>query len=156
MKRVLLLLVLLFGVSFACDQSCETIEGIKIGCPYDGDFSAGVVKEDNAKVTIYERSLENSFFDSAIIEVMDGKVESVSLSKILNDLDILKKEREGLFESLDHQWGKGGVIGDNEALIIYVNKTPRSEYLASIIVMSSFIESAGILQVTYASKQLSD
>src|SRR5699024_6276367 len=108
MKRVLLLLVLLFDVSFACDQSYETIEGIKIGCPYDGEFSAGVDKEDNAKVTIYERSLENSFFDSAIIEVMDGKVESVSLSKIFNDLDILKKEREGLFKSLDHQWGKGG------------------------------------------------
>lgn len=154
MKRLLLLPFLMLGFSLACDAPYEEIEGIKIGCPYPEELSNGTFKEDG-KTTLFERSLENSFFDSAEIEVLEGNVEGISLSKIFSDLEELKKERSALFESLDEKWGKAVVMGNNESLIVYVNKTPRSEYLDSIVVMSSVLESTGILRVSYTSKKLS-
>ncbi|UNM97330.1 hypothetical protein MMG00_05635 [Ignatzschineria rhizosphaerae] len=154
MKRLFLLPVLIFGFSLACDQPYEEIEGIKIGCPYIGDLSKGTLKEDDERVTLYEYRLENSFFDSAEIEVVEGKIEGLSLLKIFNNLEALKRDRGILLGSLDKKWGEGVVIGDNEGLIVYVNKKPNSEYLGSIMVLSSFIESAGIFRVAYTSKLL--
>lgn len=154
MKRLLLLPFLMLGFSLACDAPYEEIEGIKIGCPYPEELSNGTFNEDG-KTILFERSLENSFFDSAEIEVLEGNVEGISLSKIFSDLEELKKERSALFESLDEKWGKAVVMGNNESLIVYVNKTPRSEYLDSIVVMSSVLESTGILRVSYTSKKLS-
>ena len=131
------------------------IEGIKIGCPYIGDVSIGTPKEDDETITVYEKRLENSFFDSVEIEVLDGNVESISLIKIFHDLASLQKDRAILFEDLDKKWGDAVVMGNNEGLIVYVNKTPRSESLGSILGMSTFMESAGILKVSYNSKLLS-
>lgn len=96
MKFLLLLPALMFGLSFACDQPHEEIEGIKMGCPYTGDLSLGTPKNkdnnrDDAKTMIYEQRLENSLFDSAEIEVIDGKIESIVLSKIFYDLATLKR-----------------------------------------------------------------
>lgn len=156
MKRLFLMPVFFWGLSFACDQSYEEIEGIKIGCPYTGDSSLGVSKNDDEKIIVYEQRLENSLFDSVEMEVMEGNIESLSFSKTFHDLGTLQKERDILFDSLDQRWGKAVVLGDNETLIVYVNKNPNSEYLGSILVMSSFIESAGILQVTYSSEKLSN
>lgn len=155
MKRLLLLPVLILGLSFACNQPYEEIEGIKIGCPYIGDVSIGTPKEDDETITVYEKRLENSFFDSVEIEVLDGNVESISLIKIFHDLASLQKDRAILFEDLDKKWGDAVVMGNNEGLIVYVNKTPRSESLGSILGMSTFMESAGILKVSYNSKLLS-
>lgn len=155
MKRLLLLPILILGLSFACNQPFEEVEGIKIGCPYTGGLSTGTPKNEDPQITVYEQRLENSFFDTAEIEVVAGKVESISLSKIFHDLASLKKGRDILFTSLNEKWGDAIVLGDNESLIIYVNKSPKSEYLDSVMVMSSFIESAGILQATYTSKALS-
>lgn len=155
MKHLLLVPALLLGFSFACDQPYEEIEGIKMGCPYMGDSSQGTTKNDDERITVYEQRLENSLFDSVEIEVMEGNIENLSFSKIFHNLDALKKDRAALFDSLDQRWGEAVVLGDNETLIIYVNKKPNSEYLGSILVMSSFTESAGILQVTYTSKTLS-
>lgn len=152
MKRLLLLPALILGLSFACDQPYEEIEGFKLGCPYVGNLSAGTVKNDDEKIMVYEQRLENSFFDTAEIEVLEGNIESISLIKIFDNLTTLQKDRATLFESLDEKYGEAVVVGNNESLIIYVNKAPRSESLGSILGMSTFLESAGILKITYASK----
>ncbi len=156
MKRLLLLPAFILGCSFACDLPHEEIEGFKLGCPYTGDLSAGTTKDHHEKIVTYEQRLENSFFDSAEITVVEGTIESLTLSKTFHDLNRLKEDRTQLWKSLNERWGDAVVMGDNEGLILYVNNNPQSQYLNAIVVMSTFIESAGILQTIYSSKPLND
>lgn len=114
MKRLLLLPLLLFGLSFSCDQPYEEVAGIMIGCPvkYLDNFEEYIdlgLETQGAKV--FHLPLKDAFFDSSNIYIIDDSIEQLILKKsnFRFDKDIMYD----LIKNLTGRWGDVEIISDD-------------------------------------------
>lgn len=154
MKRFLLLPILMFGLSFACDQPYEEVAGIKIGCPlgdsdgYKGYFwGEGIYGGDS-----HVKSLDDGgIFTIQIVLSIDGVAEGVILSS-RNGVD--KEVFNVLTKSLEERWGKPSLSDDSWDSTIVVFGSPNSEIVTNII--TGYDKKDGVVKLLYQSKKSVD
>lgn len=107
MRRLVLMLILTLGVTFACDQNYEEVEGIKIGCPIDEaelseyDF---VGPSFPGSFVYVKKGKMDGFFDRKNIFLIDGVISGVHLYR--NEKPINVDELKDLVAQFTEKWGE--------------------------------------------------
>lgn len=151
MKRLFLLPVLMFGLSFACDQPYEEVAGIKIGCSVDeipnaekfieaGNFDGGVglLNMD-----------ADGIFDNQIVIHLNNTVEGVALLQAFNKIS--KEEFYVLIDTLEQRWGASEtqeLRGDLQ--VAFLNQ--ENDIMG--IIIAEFDSSSRKASIQYISKKL--
>lgn len=156
MKRLLLLPVLMFGLSFACDQPYEEVAGIKIGCPYEGDLSSGYKDDEDDAILHYSESIKGGFFDRAKIKVIDGNIGEVSFIVFSKDHDDIRKSGDALFKALSERWGDADIKQSLDIETIYSFKEMDDSVLHEVVAKRMIVTPVSSLGVIYTSKEMNE
>ncbi len=151
MKRLLLLPVLMFGLSFACDQPYEEVAGYKIGCPLDSDIRF------HSEIDMYGGKSSNiilgqdDFFYLAGVFHRDGIVEGVNFGT--GDKTVDRSDYDLMIESMEERWGAPTLQNHGAtSMALFLNhKSP-----AVTMVAASFTEPKGPLVVVYRNQKSLD
>lgn len=146
MKRLFLLPVLMFGLSFACDQPSEEVAGIKIGCPLGSsvdyrEYTTGGQVYGGGAVS---RELTSGFFKTETILSIDGIVEGI----ILNSGNNISGEKDftALVGSMKERWGEPIVNSEHSnATALFINH--RNDIIELVGVLLS--KNENVLSVVY-------
>lgn len=151
MKRLLLLPVLMFGLSFACDQPYEDVAGYKIGCPVDDTIEYGNEIDMYGGKASHRILEKNDFFDLEVVFYRDGLLEGVSLGT--GDKVVDRSDYDLMIESMKERWGVP-VLQDHGATSVAMFLNHQNPAIK--MVAASFTEPKGPLVVVYRNQKSLD
>jgi len=151
MKRLLLLPVLMFGISFACDQPYEEVAGIKIGCSLGSsvDYKEYMAGNDLYGGGMVFRDIKNAApFNLEAILYIDGLVEGLILGTPKGSSS--EADFKVLVESMKSRWGDPEVTEDHRSYsALFVNNESKIVELVAATVSKS----DGSMTVVYRTKK---
>lgn len=133
--RLLLIPILMFGISIACDRAYEEIMGIKIGCPLENEESyhkeillEQVDENDEIIASIYhyvDHSMpELRYSDRNQIIVINGIVEYVEINNIVDPTELIN--------SLNERWDNRIATNECEVFNLPTESDTDKEYCSSL------------------------
>lgn len=127
MKRLLLLPVLIFGLSFACDQPYEEVAGYKIGYKYKEEGLEKIINREDGNIVFYYGEKNAGPFKDINITTLNGDIAIINMyidpSNYLDD-----KIVSDLSKSLEERWGEF-TVGEYG---VYENYKPKSKALGNV------------------------
>ncbi|UNM96657.1 hypothetical protein MMG00_01985 [Ignatzschineria rhizosphaerae] len=139
MKRLILLPVLMFGLSFACDRPYEEVAGIKIGCSVSdvANLNEYTIPEEyqysdfEENLIIYQKEVEGEIFQFIYIGTLNDVVHMVDL---INYIDISEDQLNQVINGHIEEFGEPidvQTIDEDVTNMTFKGRVPVAESLLS-------------------------
>lgn len=104
--KILIGLIFLLSISFACDQPYEEFEGYKIGCKFEDKNNEFKLVESRGEFSVYQKNTDG-LFDNINIIVLSGNIEGVEFRK---NTEVINSHAES--------FSQDGSIANNAAMFV--------------------------------------
>lgn len=164
-----LLPALLLGLSFACERPHEEVYKIKIGCPYGESTEDFKAREYLSGVLFSQLPLEQEFFETVDIDILNGNIERLTFSKsYTSNLEaddkyhtasraLIEADYRDISDDLIAQFGDASEFKVDMFHLLTI-KEPKSNILNYIAIMSiyDYSEGVGTIEVFFVSNTLKE
>lgn len=154
MKRFLLLPILIFGLSFACDQPYEEVSGYKIGCPLgsSADYRQYTAGDDIYGGSMVFKDIDNLHpFEIEAVLMVEGTVEGLVF--MTPEYAASEEDFYTLVASMQDEWGDPELEEDQDSVAAFF---PNDKSRTLSLIGALFNGDIGELMVIYRSQKSLD